>query len=194
MSSVSLSGWSHSCIQQSSSSKLDACAVRPYAALHAQEKVTGFETGWFRGTRNSLLFPLSVKEASNSVQHEQCCCNEATIHLASELRPPRAATDDHGLRGPVTLFFWHTNTKLTQSSWSNLSLEVVLFKHSWPNGKAVRRTRVHPSVRWCVTQGQRVNDLSNFYQNRYRNSLREVYRASILWKSVQGHSFFALSA
>ena len=98
--------------------------------LRAQEKVTGFETGCFRGTRNrGLLFPLSLKEASNSVQHEQCCSNETTIHLAGELRPPPAATDDHDLRGPVTVcstlraLFFDTQT---QNRDNLLELTLVL--------------------------------------------------------------------
>jgi hypothetical protein len=87
-----------------------------------KKKSVGLKPGDLGGQEMGLLIPSSVKETSNSVQHEQCWSNEATIHLAGKLRPSPATTDDHGRRGPVTLcsrlhsLIFNTQTQNRQSS------------------------------------------------------------------------------
>jgi hypothetical protein len=49
-----------------------------------KKKVTGLKPGDIGGQEIGSPFPSNMKLACNSVQHEQCCSNEATIHLAGE--------------------------------------------------------------------------------------------------------------
>lgn len=93
-----------------------------------------------------------MKEASNSVQHEQCCSDEATIHLAGELHPPPATTDDRDLRVPVTLcsglhaLFFNTQA---QNRHNLLELTLVLKSYFLGIPYTMERPYVEPETSVC---------------------------------------------